>query len=508
MAKRAHVVAGKPAGAKSDSDAGTDVLDGRDALGNDRDDVLLEDGAPQAEPRRAAPNLDNDDDEDKPQAGAPPVFKDARDAIAAGYRTRRAAANGEPTPVKAKAKPADKPQPLATKVAPVEDIEVDDELEDGDQQDDGEAAPGEVVIIGKDGRVQAGGEVEIRQEGDVDPPARTAREAADPSAIPDDREVTMVVDNAQVRMTYGEMRRIAQQNLASESRLRQANDLLDRARRTAADSTSTRTDPGRRDQADPAPQETRRAPGAQTERIKLDPASVKGLVSRIQLGDDDDAAAALAEAISLGVEAGQAQRGQTNAGGGDVRSAVDGALTERDAHAEVNQALQTVAASYDDVIADDDYARAAYARAHNDSVTALRAIGVPEEDLKLPAMEIFQGYATLRQDPRYRDKLKPMTDVFVGAAEQVVQKFGLPERQQREQPRLQTTRRADQQQQTRIARTDDDRSGRKGRVTVQPRSSSVRTDFSGNGAAPRKTPAGDVVAGMAAARGQYTGIRQ
>lgn len=504
MAKQARAASAGAQPAKTDES--TTVIDGRDALGNDRDDVQLEDAIlSEGDGSRAGDSAEASQEEAQRKKLGLETIPDARDALVAGFRARREAA---------KAAKTDGPMPAGELVDSIE------ELDDGDQGENGDAEAGEVVIIGKDGKVKATSGDEVRQPGDTgtEPATRTrgTREApaADPNAIPDDREVTMTVDGANVRMTYGEMRRIAQQNIAAEARLREANKLLDSARRVATDSTSTRTDPERRDQADPASQETRRAPSAHTERTKVDPATVRGLVTKIQLGDDDEAAQALAEAISLGVEQGLAQRGQTNAGRVDVRSEVDRSFAERGAQGEVNEALQVVASEYADVVEDDDYARSAYARAHSDSVKALLAIGVPESDIAaVDAMTLFKEYAVLRQDPRWREKLPPMTDIFVGAAEDVAKKFNLParpavvEHQRRDAPRL-PIRRADQQP-TRIVRTGEtDRSGRKARVVEQPRSSSTRTDFSGTGVAPKRTPPSDVVSGMARSRGQFTGLRQ
>lgn len=503
MVKRAAAAAGQPAGGSIDSGGGTAVIDGRDALGNDRDEVQLEDSLlTEGGGTKAEVDAEAAGEEAQRKRLGLETFVDPRDALTAGFRKRRAAERGDET--------ASAPEKRQAG-APIEvDEDAGDELDDGDQQDNGDAEPGEVVIIGKDGRVKATSGEEVRQADDTEteqPPARgtRAREAADPDAIPDSRIVSMVVDGVTVRMTHGEMRGIAQQNIAAAARLKEANRILDEARQVSRDSTSTRTDPGRRDQGDPASQETRRASNAQTERVALDPAAMKGLVSRIQLGDDDDAAAALAEAIQIGVEAGNA-RGQTNAGGGDVSSQVDEALALRAARSNVNQAIQIAAQGYGDVIGDDDYARSAYSRVHDKMLTNLRAIGVPEEDLHQPMERILEGYAKLQLDPCYGDRLAPLADVFVGSAEEVRQKFKLPARQVETRtgaPRLS----GGNQQPTRIARTDGDRSGRKELVTSQPRSSSVRTDFSGNGSAPKKTAPSDVVANMAAARGQYTGIR-
>lgn len=470
MAKRASA-AGKSAGGSAVTDA--PVLDRLDAQGNEPDDVQLEDRVAPA-PERIAPNLDNDDDETETKVGAPPVFTDPRDALVAGFRARRAAEKtGESK------QDADNPDDLVDSI---------DELEDGDA--DGDVDGDLIPIIGRDGKPKTAAPAKAESK------AKAETTTAPEDDIPDDRPVTMIVDGAKVSMTMGEMRARGQQLLAADRRLNDAKRILDEAK-TLRDSAATETAPERANQRETAPQERQ-------DRVIVDPAKIKAAIPKIQLGDDDEAAKALGDVIADAVQAELAKRGNTKAANVDVPAEVDQHLAEREAKAEVNSALRTISETYADIVNDDDYAPAVYTRAHKEVVGRLRAIGVPEQDLRLPAEQVFLGYARLRQDPRFRSKLEPIEDAFVSASESVREKFGLPERQA-DTPRIPS--RASQQQ-SRVVRTDEDRSGRKGKVSVQPRSGSLRADYSGNGVAPKRTPPADVVQQMAESRGQFVGRRQ
>lgn len=481
------------------------VLDRTDMQGDELDTVDLEDtstslGANQ--PVHVAPNLDDDnDDDDERQAGnKPPAFVDPRDAIAAAYDARKKQSTGrELAPKELKA------------------LE-DEELEDGDQEDGGDAEPGEVLILGQDGKPKPTADREPAQTRQVTQQQPTERREAQPRAEDDDAEEILTVDGVQVRMTRGEMRRNIQIGLGAERRLAEAKTILADARQVR-DSSRTAAPADRSNQGDRAPREERTERPVETRRAeppKIDPAKYVPLIQKIQLGDDAEAAAALVEAatdIAM-------QIAQSNGRGSDqgltreaVREEVARSQALQAAQGEINEALEEMGRDHADVYGNKVLLPSMLQLGYQEAVKALKAIGVPDEDFNQPAQDVLMGYAELRQDQRYRGKLPALTDIYFDAANTVRKEIGRAVRERgqaadtgevrREAPRL----RSQAHEQTggsRVVRTaDSDRSGRKGRVVEQPRSGSIRADYTGAGGQQSKTIAeqnSDAIARMAKER--------
>lgn len=383
-----------------------------DAQGNELDDQELEDAA-----ERIAPNLEDDDDETEeidraggPRKGAPPVYTDPRDAIAKSFGQRqRAEATGEATD-----------QGAAPGEVQIVDRAGNPLSEDTAEEDDGEEDDPGVEILGRDGKPvnpkKSTDSEERNDEAGGDGAAGSAGSEED-DEIPPDRIVTMTVDGKKVRLPYRDMQAIAQMSTATESRLREANQILDRARGGGGEQDSNRDRPTARDASrgqgdDQQGQPDRGAPGKKT---TLDRARLTEVVKAIQLGSEEEGADALGELLG--------NIGQTNADAEDVRSVVSDELADRDARQEINDGLARVSTEYKDVLGNKRLEKLAFIEAHEQAVTALRAIKVPEEDLQQDAMTVLAGYARLRQDPQYADKLKPMGDLFAAAAGVIRKEF-------------------------------------------------------------------------------------
>jgi len=377
MAKTATARRGPTtSGVEPGSDPARDEID---AAG----DVDLEDRPLQDPPRRRFDAQDGDDADDRKPA-ALEYEPDPRDALSRNFAKARATQGRE----------------LSTETEDeLAEEEAEDRLEAG--EDEGPDDPEVQIIRGPQSR-----------EVTTEPPVK-ARKVLNPA---DDDLVIVKVDGADVEMTFGEMKVMTQKFRAADNRLDEANRLVDEVRgiaqtlKSAPAAPANQQRPGERTVEQPA---RRDAPAGQT-NAELRARLVK-MADSLQTDVPEKAAEALDELASLVAER---VGGQTNAP--DVDAVVDAHLDARrivdGAKAEFNIALTAVSEAFDDVIHDPERGDFAYGRAHKAVVENLRAIGVPEEDLRQNPLVVFEGYAKLRQDPQWRDKLAPMQKVFNEAA--------------------------------------------------------------------------------------------
>lgn len=430
-------------------------------------DVDLEDQPVVDPPRKRFDAQDDDGDDRKPAALE--YEPDARDALAKNFAKARAVQGRE----------------LTTET---EDEIAEDEAEErraaGEEDDDGPDDPEVLIVKGPQSR-------EVTTEPEA--PKRKVVNLA-PTDL-----VLMKVDGVDVEMTFAEMQRRAQTDAAVDNRLKTLNQALDevRALKSAPAAPAQPQRPEERTVERPA--EVASPAGQTNAEIR---AKLIKVADSLQTDVPEKAADALEELRQL-----MTPSGQTNAV--DVPSAVASALAEQRiedaAKAELDQALFHVSTNYKDVIHDPDIGDMSYGRAHKVIVENLRAIGVPEEDLRQPPLTVIEGYAKLRQDARWADKLTPMKDVFEGVARATRKRFSGDENRPigGGAPRAPAggggaEKPSGGNQPARIV-ISSSRTERKSGVTPQPRSASMRSDHS----APRvaKKDSSATIAGMREARG-------
>lgn len=450
-------MATKANGGKRPGPKAEDQVDLRDSQGDERDDVDLEDRVVDDpdRPQRIAPNLDddNDDTEEVDRGRKPQVYDDPRDELVKNIRADRDAGDER------------------TEAETEED-------EDADEAGEDRSDPEVVIVRGPGSRQPAPAEETVDKGGEAE------------EELDDKRPVTMIVDGVKVKTTLGDMRARAQMNSAADARLKEANRILDEAKATVA---RTAPAPDQRDQAE------RRERSAPVTKTKVDPARLVGVVDKITMSaDPEEGAKALAEELDKIFDE-RASVGQTSPDLEPVRQMIQHERIVDAARADINTALTTIAKDYADVNGDERLSVVAYRDAHLRAVEQLRAVGVNEEDLKRPPMEVFEGYAMLARDPQFRDKLKPIGDVFIGAAKST-HDWASGARQPASQPaQRQPSDRGREPPPPRIIRETDIRSQRKVGVQAQPRSASIRADLTESGA-PRKADHSVTIAEMARQR--------
>lgn len=329
---------------------------------------------------------------------------------------------------------------------------------------------------------------------------QAAAPAPKPIEIADDALVVVKVNGQERTVPFSEAKKAlgmniaAEEHLASAKRTRdEADDYLRRARADVGNQDGTRQNDrtNQPDRSQAAPEPGRASP---SQANQLDKAKLSEVADRIQAGTRDEAAEALAELVqSVGglrsdkpIEA-------------VVTETVANVLEEGERKNEINRALGDTAKAFPDLFKDKDLIVPLYQRFMDDVTGGLRAIGVPESELREANSEqIVRGYQKLRRDPQYADKLKPVADLAKGAAKAIDDRYLAPARTlaaggstaQRPAPSA------------RPGVVVADRSERKGALSPQPRSASTRADASQVGLPVKRSNPSDVVNRMAAARGQ------
>lgn len=300
-----------------------------------------------------------------------------------------------------------------------------------------------------------------------------------------DTLVVMKVNGRDVEVAVSDLVGNGQKWLAGEDHLNTAKDILARAKGTATEQGAPPADR----QNQPARQAAE-PPVNPATKTKVDRAKLADVVDRIQTGTPEEAADALAEI--LGTNADDAQ----NRGG--VREAVRGEMaamsTERAIQTEINEAIESLRVAHPALEKMPSIVPGLMQHGLATMVENLRAIGVPEEDLRLPATDIVKGYGTLRQNPQWRDKLAPIADVYGEAASKIERELGIPA------GKPSGTRPAGTQP---VVRT---REVNKTTIPVQPRSTGIRAE----GAVPVATKRDNsaVIAAMQEQREQGIPLRR
>jgi hypothetical protein len=300
-----------------------------------------------------------------------------------------------------------------------------------------------------------------------------------------DAVVVMKINGRDVEVALGDLVGNGQKYLAGEDYLNQAKDFLARTKGAATEQGAPPADR----QNQPARQAAEQPvnPAAKT---KVDRAKLADVVDRIQTGTPEEAADALAEILGTNADDAQNRGGVREA----VRGEVAAMTTERAIQAEINEAIESLRVAHPALEKMPSIVPGLMQHGLATMVENLRAIGVPEEDLRLPATDIVKGYGTLRQNPQWRDKLAPIADVYGDAASKIEQELGIPA------GKPSGTRPAGTQP---VVRT---REVNKTTIPVQPRSTGIRAE----GAAPvtRTRDNSAVIAAMQEQREQGIPLRR
>lgn len=450
-------------------------------------DVDLEDLPPAgSEQRRRDDPLDDDERHDRKPNGLE-YHADPRDDLIRNFRKNRAEQGRE----------------LSADYEDEADEDKQEFDEAGNPVDEDDGADPEVQIVAGPGAR------EVNQPREDKPAPRVYD-------LRDDDIVITQVDGQKVEMTFKEMKDRAQKDAAADNRLETLNAALDEVRGIAAQiknpAPAARQDdrPGER----PVGDQPGAAPASSKTKEEL-AAQLTAAIDSIQTDTPEKAANALAEIFAEHLGS------QTNAP--DVQQLVRETMaTERQASGivsrateEISTAFASVSDTFGDIIGDERLGNSAYGDVVKAVVKGLHEIGVPDEDfVGLSQAELIQEYAKLRQDANWRDKLTPLNDLFFKAAGDVrAWRTGSVEVPASDKgkpykpaaggtPRTQANGGQPQAQGNgtpRVLRTTD-RGARKQGVNLQPRSASVRSDFSGNAAPGTRKNASATVAEMAASR--------
>ncbi len=317
-------------------------------------------------------------------------------------------------------------------------------------------------------RADAGEEPADGNEGAADPPPMAAapaqqvkaRPATPPPAEADEPTYTLVVDGKPVTMKASEVIAKAQIAVASDNRLDEAKRLLAEAKalRSQAPSPEHRPDDGADESGQSEqPTQPRRAPPNQARAI--DKEKLRNIVSRIQVGDDEEGADAAAELASE-IAASMAQP--------DVARVVDETIRRRTIQSEIQTAAQSFQTTYAGIVQDQDLLDMSFAKLRAKVREDLVAAG--EDPATLTPMNGEQLFELHQQRRAQGVRVRDYNRIFSEVGQEMAAKFASV---------LQTGQPAapapTQQPTTTPSASLADRVERKRSATPQPRAAGVRT---------------------------------
>lgn len=442
-----------------------------DAGGGDLDLRLEGDDAPDPSQARS-PRREDDDERDERKPSDLKYEADPRDALFARIADRR----------------AEQGQELSTE-------EEDDEAEEIAEENGEETDPEVLIVAGPGAR-------EVNRPQETKPAPRKVTD------LQDDDLVIVKVDGAEIEMRYGDMKARAQKDVAADSRLEQAKALLAEVRelRNTAAAPANEQRPGGRTEPD------NQAPQADAKTKADRAARLAEIVDKLQTEAPEKAAEALEGLISE-------LSAQGNTSPSDVESVVRRTVadeeSERAARVEIGTSFSAVSETFGDILSDARLATMAFEDTVASVVKTLRDAGTPEEDFQSVAdavarrnaaepdpskhdsfgLAILREYAKVARDPVY--KLKPvktlMEDGLRATRKWRTGDDNVPvnDKGKALTPAAGGDGNGNRGQgagsRPRVVLSTN-RSERKAGVSVQPRSASMRSDFSATGPTVRKNP--------------------
>lgn len=293
------------------------------------------------------------------------------------------------------------------------------------------------------------------------PATAPAAPAAQPAAqAQDEPTYTLIVDGKPVTMKASEVIAKAQIAVASDNRLDEAKRLLAEAKAIRSQASNPEHQPGQDDgETGHHEQQTRTERPQANQPRAIDKEKLKAIVSRIQVGDDEEGAEAAAE-LAAEIAASMAQP--------DVAKVVDETLVRRNIQSEIQTASQAFQNTYPGIIQDQELLEVSFAKLRAKVREDLVAAG--EDPNALAPLNGEQLFALHQQRRMQGVKVRDYNRIFGEVGQEMAAKFA---------PVLQPApaKTAPKSQPTAPARSDamSERIDRKRSATPQPRAAGVRT---------------------------------
>ena len=257
----------------------------------------------------------------------------------------------EPPEKEAKARPElvqdDARTRAAQRYRELRDAQKKKDKEEDAEAGDGKGSDDDVEKADDDAAEEAAAEADAAAEED-------AQEGADKA--PDlPKKVTLLVDGKPTEVTLEEAINLAQIAKASDNRLEESKRLVREGREFLNEAKTIRdraasNQPDRED-ASSKPDQSQASDKSEHPPAKRDPAKLKQIAERIQVGDTDEAAEALSELIDQAVES---RTGKDVLDPTEVDKRVDQRLIRKRADQEFASALERFGERYGDIATDPD----------------------------------------------------------------------------------------------------------------------------------------------------------
>lgn len=264
----------------------------------------------------------------------------------------------------------------------------------------------------------------------------------------------LIVNGERVRKTKDEVKALAQIALASNNILSEAKQLREEARemrKQAAHQPLHDADPEPIES--PAETKTEHKPG-----LEIDQETMRRIVDRIQIGDADEGAQALAELVQL---VNQAQPAASQVSAEQVGQLVRQQLVQQETQKDIDAALKDFGSKYADIAQDSEYSVLALDLVAREMRKDLKTVGLSDEDLAPIGNDARQLAFLHRQAKANGHQVRSYGEVLNSIGDHMTTKFNL----KRSQP---------QQQQRTQAPITADRAARKLQVQQQPRTAGAR----------------------------------
>lgn len=274
----------------------------------------------------------------------------------------------------------------------------------------------------RDAKEREEAEEEASAEADATDETGTA-DAADEDAAPgpQSRKYKLKVDGEERELTLDEIIPLAQKGAAGDSRLESSKELITVLKGLSAQLTanqrgavgSDKSDSDAAESEDPKAQER-----AEARAVKLD--KLKARVERIQVGDVDEGAAALAEVIDeLGEEFGGLPQ--------DFDARVDERVAKQQVAAEIKSAVGEFRTRYPEIVKDEDVREVTLNAARDEMIKDWLAAGASEEEVKPWRNKPPALVAEFHQNMKVKglDGIRPYNEILDAAAQRIGTKFNL-----------------------------------------------------------------------------------
>jgi len=379
----------------------------------------------------------------------------------------------------------DKGQPPSPQAAGHQPDPVRDEIVQRYRQLRGQATPAADTAAGTD-EASSADQSEAQAAPEAQAEVDTAP-AADPAKSAQPTEITLIVDGKPVNKPLSEVIALAQITVAADNRLEEAKRLLNEAK-TLRSATAPENPPGQGAQASQPSQPDRSPATPQAEHPPLagiDRDKLHDLVERIQIGDKEEGAQALAEFAEL-VNAGRSQAQQLSPE--QIGAIVEQQIFQRQTTHEITEAVEEFGRKYPEITTDQDFTRVAYDRVAQELRADLKAIGMNDQDLA-PFGSDPWALATIHRQARAGGlAVRSYGAILDAVGDSIVTKFNL---------RSGVRRSATHQPQRTVSTQANDRLMAKRNAPQQPRTAGARVPTP----QPRPKTAAEKIEEMRVARG-------